>query len=210
MNEKLLSKDFQNDLERITGKRIEEICEEDLNKIERMKLNLKNFDGTNKDYHLHDLSILKNLRSLTLSHFPLTKEELVSLNRLPHLSFLHFDFCEFKGEELFLDSSVAHVIFDGCHMLSMNMLHSVSAEHIQVIGSEREKRGIDILDMGCLENLKELSLNNFTINNMNEILKVAPNIKSLNLDGSLVKDISKLDLPGVEVSSKARYIEANA
>ena len=205
-----LSKALTKDIEKLIGKDISEITGSDLSGINRLTLNKKIFFKEEKDYNLKDLIKFKNLKSIFLSGFKLIEEDIEILNSLKNLNFIHFDFCEFYLNELNFNMNIEYLIFNVCKDIKISMLEKTKAKSIKIIGSKLEMNELSILDFCMTENLKELSINNYIVNNINEVLKIAPNLTNLNLDGSIISEKEKLDSIKVSISHEKGFCRANA
>lgn len=205
-----LSKDLTKDVEKLIEKNISEITESDLSKISRLTLNKKNFFKEEKDYILKDLMKFKNLKVISLSGFKLTEEDIEILNSLKNLNFIHFDFCKFYLNKLNFNTNIEYLIFNVCKDIKLSMLEKTKAKSIKIIGSKLEMNNLSILDFYMAENLKELSLNNYIVNNISEIQQIAPNLTNLNLDGSIISEKEELDSIKISISHEKEFSRANA
>ncbi len=182
-----LGKDIVKVIERLTGKSFSLVTEEDLEKISRLSLNKKEVEnGAKKDYCLKDMARFKNLKALSLSGFDLTAEDIEVLHSLPFLNFVHFDFCTFHFEKLPFSLKWEFLVFNVCKNIKASTFDYLNAKSLKFVGSSLEMEHFRVCDFQKMERLEELSLNRYFVHNIEEILGAAPNIKILNLDGSVL------------------------
>lgn len=195
------SDDMKKEIEKITRKNINDISEKNLSEIKTLSLNKKDFsNGTDRDYNMTDLNNFPNLEIITLSGFKLDKNDIIVLNLLPKIKFLHFDFCDFEFNEIHFNSNLEHIVINHCNNLSIKLFDFNNAKTLKFINSKAEKKIINIEDFKLNNNLKELSINNYKVSNIEKVLQVAPNLIKLNLDGSEILDEKNLDFLKIKVS----------
>ena len=210
MEEFILSDDLKKDLEKIIKKKIWDITKEDLDKISKISLNRENYDATLKDYNLKDLFLFENLKSITFCNFKFNKNDIEIINKLSNLSFVYFDFCDFELDVFNFSSNIKCAVFNVCKTLKVGMLRNTMIEVLKVNCSKIERETFNILDVENAPNLLEISINNFEINNVKEVLNVAPKLTKINFDGSKVDDDKVINNFDIDVSNKETYIRANA
>ena len=210
MHELFFSKDLTKDIEKLIGKNVFEMTENDFDKINRLTLNKRNFSKEEKDYNLKDLVKFKNLNVISLSGFKLIEEDIEILNSLKNLKFIHFDFCNFYLNKLKFNTNIEYLVFNVCKDVKLSMLEKTKAKSIKIIGSKLEMNSLNILDFYTAENLRELSLNNYIVNNIIEVLQIAPSLTNLNLDGSVINEKEELNSIRINISHEEEFNRANA
>lgn len=210
MHELFFSKDLTKDIEKLIGKNVFEMTENDFDKMNRLTLNKRNFSKEEKDYNLKDLIKFKNLKVISLSGFKLIEEDIEILNSLKNLKFIHFDFCNFYLNKLKFNTNIEYLVFNVCKDVKLSMLEKTKAKSIKIIGSKLEMNSLNILDFYTAENLKELSLNNYIVNNIIEVLQIAPSLTNLNLDGSVINEKEELNSIRINISHEEEFNRANA
>ncbi|MBQ9314023.1 MAG: hypothetical protein IJ220_03330 [Clostridia bacterium] len=208
MNKEFLNTNFMKDLERMTGKEMDDIQQEDLNKIKRISFNAKHYEKDNIEFLLIDLKFLKNLEVVSFSGFQFTQEEMITLKSFLNLNFISFDFCTFNLESFDFNDNVKYLSFNVCKNLKLSMLNNTKAISIKIVGSELEKQHIDILDLKNAINLQELSLNNLVIKNINQLKSITPKLTQLNIDGSYIDE--NIEKVSFYVSHREKFYRADA
>ena len=206
MNEKILSSTLKEYLSLIIGKDIESINTNDLNGIKTLALKKRNFNAEETDCNISDLIELKNLTSCTLCDFDIDNDAIENINKIEKLDFIHFDFCNVTTENMELNLNIEDACFNMCNGLTFKKMQNTKLITIELIGSEEEMPEIDISELVKADNLKELSIHNYTIKNVDKIIEIAPELESLNIDGSIV-DKEKLEniKDKIEVSHKEKF-----
>lgn len=208
MQEKFLSKELIKDIERILGKTISEITENDIKNITSLTLNRKKNFKEEKDYIIKDLIWFENLNVLSISNFKLIAEDVASLNLLKNLNFVHLDFCELNLNKLDFNDNVEDIVLNVCSGLTLEMLENSKAKNIKIIGSSLEMKSINIEAFKLVENLKTLSINNYTINSINALERVAPQLVKMNLDGSKLNE--NIETLKIDVSHEPKFMIVTA
>lgn len=206
MNEKISSNTLKQYLSLIIGKDIEVINANDLNSIKDIVLKKRNFNDEETDCNISDLIEFKNLVSCTLCDFDIDATVVEKINEIKKLDFIHFDFCNFTTENIELNSNVEDACFNMCNGLTLAKLQNTKLLTITLVTSEEEISDIDISELVNADNLKELSIHNYNIKNIDKIIEIAPKLEILNLDGSKV-DKNKLEnIRGkLDISHKEKF-----
>ena len=201
------SEDLKKYISSLLNKSLDEITEEDLKEIDFINLKKMNVFYQETDCVISDLIQLKNLKVCTLFKFNMTESDVKSINMLPKLESICFDFCEFNEIDLLMNKSIKRVYFNMCNGISLKQLKEFSTESLTIIGDENIKKELDINDMKKTDNLKRLSLNNYKIKNIGIIIDIAPNIEYINLDGSIINEteLNKIK-EKVEISNKEKFL----
>lgn len=206
MNEKIMSSTLKEYLSLIIGKDIESINIDDLNGIKTLALKKRNFNDEETDCNISDLIELKSLTSCTLCDFDIDNDAIENINKIEKLDFIHFDFCNVITENIELNSNIEDACFNMCDGLTFKKMQNAKLITIELIGNEEEMSEIDISELVKADKLKELSIHNYTIKNIDKIIEIAPELESLNIDGSVV-DKEKLEniKNKIEVSHKEKF-----
>lgn len=201
------SNDIKKYISKILDKNIDEISEVDLNQIKDIKLSHINFLGKETDYTLEDLDKFKNLQACTIFKFNINNKDLEILKSLSNLKYIHFDFCVFDLNGITFNNIVENICFTMCKNLKINQLKNINVKSLKIIGNRNNKIEFDINEFNIMNNLGELFIHNYDIKNIEEILKKAPNIRKINLDGSIVdtKIIESLK-EKIEISNEEFFI----
>lgn len=207
MKETLLCENFKLVIERMMGLPIKLVSQEELEKIKRIRLEGKNNDGSKREYNFDELKYFKNLKLIVFNDFNIDAEEIEKIELNPSLEYIHFDLCDFKVNNFSFKKHMNFLMFDVCRGIDLRMLDGSNIESIKIVGSTINEKSIIVPNECLLSGLKELSLNNFNISNANNLLKIAPNINSINFDGSIVDDIDIFNRNGVKISYKEKYLD---
>lgn len=199
------SYELAKEIEIITKKSIGDILEEDLLKIKRLSLNKRDFSGKDKDYCIVDLIKFENLEVITFSNFTFSKDELIILSSLPKVKFIHFDFCNFNLNKIEFSSNVEEAVLNCCDNFKIENIDLKFLKILKIIGLTSNKMLIDIEKLNENKYLKDLSINNFKINNVENVLKVVPNLVNFNLDGSEILDEDVLKSLKLNISHKENF-----
>lgn len=188
MNKKISSNILKEQISMILGKSIEAITANDLDNIESISLKKIDFMDNETDCNIKDLIELKNLNLCTLCKFDLDDETIKDINKIEKLEFIHFDFCNFYTEKIWFNSNVEDAYFNMCENVSFKKLQNTELTSIALIGNLANIQELDIIQLIKADKLKELSIHNYNIKNIEKILEVAPQLESLNIDGSKVEE----------------------
>ncbi len=155
-------------------------------------LKKKDFKGLETDVKIEDLLEYENLKNCNLYHFLIEKKDVEIINKLPKLNFIYFDFCYFTLEELSVNNRVEEIDFNLCENLKLRHLRNTNVKRIKIIQVKDSNIIMDISELENVQNLEELSIHNCKIKNIEKIIEKAPNIKKINLNGSIVENQSYL------------------
>ncbi len=198
---------FVSEIEKITRKRIDEIEQKDLDAINIISFNQLPFKDK-KRFNFSDLIFLKSLKAITLSGFDIQKDDIEVLNMLPNISFIQFDFCDFKCDTISIEKSLDYIVFEVCNGISINSLY-LNTKSLEIIGLENDKKKIDVTEMNENGELKTLSINNFAIKNIDSILNKMPKLELLNIDGSIVNSNDLKAISFINHSHKEKYVKTS-
>lgn len=209
MLENLKSQDFKNDISKILNKNIFEITEDDLKNITRISLSKENIFGKIIDYQISDLKYLNGLKECSLSGFEITDQDISIINDLPELEFLSLDFCSFKLISKSINNlKLEELYLDKCIDFSLSNINSSNLKFLSIIGFKDEMNSINFNDLVSFYNMEVLSVHNYKIENMENVINSVPNVKILNLDGSIIDEktvLENLSLRNVEVSNESFF-----
>lgn len=209
MLENLKSQDFKNDISKILNKNIFEITEDDLKNITRISLSKENIFGKITDYQISDLKYLNGLKECSLSGFEITDQDISIINDLPELEFLSLDFCSFKLISKSINNlKLEELYLDKCIDFSVSNINSSNLKFLSIIGFKDEMHSINFNDLVSFYNMEVLSVHNYKIENMENVINSVPNVKILNLDGSIIDEktvLENLSLRNVEVSNESFF-----
>ncbi len=209
MLENLKSQDFKNDISKILNKNIFEITEDDLKNITRISLSKENIFGKITDYQISDLKYLNGLKECSLSGFEITDQDISIINDLPELEFLSLDFCSFKLISKSINNlKLEELYLDKCIDFSLSNINSSNLKFLSIIGFKDEMNSINFNDLVSFYNMEVLSVHNYKIENMENVINSVPNVKILNLDGSIIDEktvLENLSLRNVEVSNESFF-----
>lgn len=209
MLENLKSQDFKNDVSKILNKNIFEITEDDLKNITRISLSKENIFGKITDYQISDLKYLNGLKECSLSGFEITDQDISIINDLPELEFLSLDFCSFKLISKSINNlKLEELYLDKCIDFSVSNINSSNLKFLSIIGFKDEMNSINFNDLVSFYNMEVLSVHNYKIENMENVINSLPNVKILNLDGSIIDEktvLENLSLRNVEVSNESFF-----
>ena len=205
MSDILYSNCLKKEIGVIIKKEDSSISEEDLVKIKRLSLNKKGYLGEEKDYYIVDLVKFINLEAITLSGFSFSENEIIILNSLPKIKFIHFDFCNFNSNHVQLSSNVESIVINCCKNLNLIDFDFSNIKSLKFVSSKNEKKIVNMEDFKVNGNLKELSINNCRINNIEKVLQTAPNVANLNIDGSEILAEKELNSLKIKISHKKEF-----
>lgn len=205
MSNILYSNCLNSDIERIVGKRGVDISEEDLSKIKKLSLSKKGYIGEDKDYYIIDLIKFLNLEVITLNGFMFSENDIIILNSLPKLKFIHFDFCDFDSNEVRFNSIIESIVINCCKNISLTSFDFSNVEFLKFISSKSEKKIVNMEDFKVNGHLKDLSINNCRINNIENVLQIAPNVVNLNIDGSEILAEKELNSLKIKISHQKEF-----
>ena len=199
------SNELKKYIESIVKKKYDKIELEDLERIEKIILKKINVLGKYNDLDIKELLLFKNLSSCSLFKFDISENDINILNQLEKLNYIYFDFCRFNIETLNLSQN--NICFNMCEHLDFKYLKNTLVKEIRIIGDKNSKIEIDIKGLERALNLEKLYIHNFKIQNIEQILEIAPNLKKLNIDGSIVENgniLRKLE-GSIVISNKKEY-----
>ena len=178
----------------------------------RIALKKKDFKGIETDAKIEDLLEYENLKKCNLYHFLIEEKDVEIINRVQKLNFIYFDFCYFALENLGLNQKIEEINFNLCENLKLIHLKNSEAKRIKIIQLKNSNIVMDISELENVHNLEELSIHNCKIKGIEKILEKAPNVKRINLNGSIVENPSYLlELKKViDVQYEKEFYYANA
>lgn len=178
----------------------EHLEEEDFLKVEEISLNNRGLSGKLCDIKLDDLSLLPNLRALTLQYFVLDDEVIDLLNSIPQLGSLHLASCTYRSNKELKNESIKTLILQSCKG-SADKINGT--ENFYVVGQEE---GCDLSKLKGKKDIKRLFIQKSKVRGLATITECA-NLETLNLDGSTIDDEKALESikSRVKVSKKDNY-----
>ena len=178
----------------------EHLEKEDFLKVEEISLNNRGLSGELHNIRLDDLSLLPNLKMITLQYFVLDDAAIDLLNSIPKLGSLHLASCDYRSNKELKNQSVRTLILQSCKA----SLDKVNATENFYIVSPREE--LDLSKLKGKRNIKKLFVQKSKIKGVASITE-CDNLETLNLDGSTLDDEKVLDSikPEVKVSKKDNY-----
>lgn len=179
---------------------------------EAVVLKKQNFKGEMTAESIEDLIKYEELKRCSLYHFYITETDIKNLNKLEKLNYIYFDFCYFKLENIKLKPTIKTLCFNLCENLQLRLLKNSNVENIKIVQLKESNIIVDIAEMEKMDSLKELSIHNCYIKRIDKILEIAPNLKYLNFDGSVIENPEYLaQLEGkIQVSRQEKFYLANA
>lgn len=200
--------DLKQKLQGICNKKIEEIQEEDIEKIKDITINAKDNIGNFISNNLKDLTYFKNLEYCTIKDYEITNESfevIYQIRTIESLEFvscafinkseiklklkqLRFSFCNgFDVGEIFEESQIENIIFNNCDDLILNNLN-------KIIGLETIELNEIKLDKKKMNALLECKVKNIVFNNCKVNLIYRSKIKELETKKNLKITNQKLVL----------------
>lgn len=200
--------DLKQKLQGICNKKIEEIQEEDIEKIKDITINAKDNIGNFISNNLKDLTYFKNLEYCTIKDYKITKESFEAIYQVRIIESLEFVSCAFinKSEiklklkqlrfsfcngfdvgEIFEESQIENIIFNNCDDFTLNNLN-------KIIGLETIELNEIKLDKKKINALLECKAKNIVFNNCQVNLLYKPKIKELETKKNLKITNQKLVL----------------
>lgn len=175
-------------------------------------LKKKDFKGLETGAKIENLLEYEKLKACSLYHFFIEDKDVEIINKVSNLNFLYFDFCYFALEELKCNDKIEEIDFNLCENLKLRHLRTSVAKRIKIIQMKDSNIIMDISEFENAQNLEELSIHNCKIKGIEKILEKAPNIKKLNLNGSIVENQSYLlELrKNIDVTNERDFNFANA
>ena len=158
---------------------IEDVSDEDLNKIENFTLNKYNISGELSDINLQEIQFLKNLKSLTVSAFDINNDFISIINNMPYLELVQFSFCNFNTN-LSISPKIKNLIVDNPNSFNESIINN--NEFIRIIS-----HNFDFRKIINFTNIKDLYLQNCNITNI-ELLNNYTSLELLNIDGSKINN----------------------
>lgn len=159
--------------------------------FEQITLKAEDFNRNLTNQRIADLAQYSNLKSCTLYKFNITEQDIETLNSLPKLEYIQFDFCDLTSINLLnFRDDLSGAFFNMCKLKS-NQLKDIRAKKLILV--DENKKVINIEEFMTIPNVQELHLNNFYIKHIEKVLDVAPNLNYLNIDGSSVENVQALN-----------------
>lgn len=169
-------------------KNFSEIEENTFKMITKLKLAKLDFCNRETDMIIEDLLLFENIESVTLYKFIITNDGIEILKRLTKLKSITFDFCEIVADTISFSPMLESIVFNVCSNMTLKKIDATEVSEISIIGSSKQNETLEVSELIMKNKLINLSLNNYRINNLDEILKVSPDLTILNIDGSYAKE----------------------
>lgn len=204
----LKSNDLKNDMARILKKDVSNIDENDLSIIKEISLKKQNIFDERMDYNISDLQYLNGLEYCTISGFDIFDEDISILNNLSTLEYLKFDFCKFMLDMSTINNTnLKELLLDKCEKTRIGFVTSPNLIRLQCVGFKEEWNTLDFGESIYLNELNNLSINNYQLKNVTKILENWTNLKKINFDGSKIpeNEIEKLSSTEIEISNKSAF-----
>lgn len=178
----------------------EHLEQEDFLKVEEISLNNRGLSGELRGIKLDDLSLLPNLRALTLQYFVLDDAIIDLLNSIPKLGSLHLASCNYRSNKELKNERIRTLILQSCKVSSDKIN---ATENFYVVGQEE---GWDLAKLKGKKDIKRLFIQKSRVRGLATITE-CDNLETLNLDGSTIDDEKALDSikSKVKVSKKDNY-----
>ncbi len=177
-----------------------QIDENDLKLIEDFDLSNRALSGKEKNINLRFLSLMTNLKRISLQYFKIDNEVVNILNSLEKLTVLELDFCECCFNKKLENKNLLSISLNCCEV--DNYSNISLTKDFTIIGENK-------LNLQLLEDklkTENLYLNNCKIGKI-EFINYFRNLKRLNLDGSKFNEKKLLNLKEtIEVSKLERYL----
>lgn len=176
---------------------IEDLSENELEKVKDISLNKKNVSKQILDIDLSELNKIPNLEILSLQNFEINEQTINDIKKCKDLKVLHLETCNFNNADVFKIDNLKKIIIKYCKVKDWRKIYFPE----NVVINAREK--IDLKEFNNIENIINLKLNNLTISNFKRILNFE-NLKYLNIDGSIIdsNDIQSFMRKEIEFSHK--------
>lgn len=164
-----------------------EFNEEELLLIDEL---LINFNNDINDY-LRDLSLFKNIKSLTFRNGFIYNDVFLVLRELEKLISITFDNCEFEEEKIVASLNLKELTLINCRINSYAFVYIMNhLDTLSIINGE-----VEIKKINLLTNLKHLEITNsnildkeeIRINNLQELYIDNTNINNLDFLNNLIK-----------------------
>ncbi len=180
----LISNNLKQDISKILEKDVDEISQEDLLKIDKINFKSEDFLGNKTDYNIEDLVKLDNIKDFSIFLFEINNQDISILQKMKFLKYIQFDFCDFKIDNLCLNQNIESLFINHCKNIQDVKISGSLIKKINIIGDINYLNDFDIYNLERLNSLEELDIHYFAIKQLNDILKIAPNLKKINIDGS--------------------------
>lgn len=169
-------------------KNFNDLNENTFQMITKLKLSKLDFCNKETDMIIEDLLLFENLESVTLYKFTITNDDIEILRRLKKLQSITFDFCEIIVDTISFSPMLESIVFNVCTNMTLKKIDGIEVREVSVIGSSKQNEVLEVSELLKKNKLVNLSLNNYRLNNLDEILEVSPNLTILNIDGSYAKE----------------------
>ena len=202
----LVSNDLKQDISRKLNKKIDELNEKDLLEIKRIILKSTDIYENDTDCNIKDLEKLKNLINCSIFNFIITEEEIKNIKQIKKLKTLQFDNCSIESKTLKFNKNIENLFIHNCSLTENIEISGRGLKSINILGNhETTEKEIDISLFKNIESLENLEIHYYKIIGLNNIIKKTPNLKKLNIDGSITEEnILKLSRR-IEISQNKLY-----
>lgn len=193
--EKIESKQLQRLIVLKAGKLdYSEITDEDFDSITELYLDRLLLNGKPSGITLDLIDLFPNLVELSISNFEINQADIEKLKLLGKLNTITLSRCIFNDVDI---SSLENknISFIGCESIGIKLPRMKS---VVIRGSRIDFRCIDF------ESVTDITIQESKIYNVRS-LKDYPNIRNINLDGSILYSNFEDKIPDVEVSEKTKY-----
>ena len=202
----IISNNLKQDISMFLEKDIKEINEDDLLKIEMVNLKSKDFLDNETDYTIKDLLKLNNIKNCSVFLFEINKENMDIIGNIETLKYIQFDFCDFKTEDMHFNQKIESLFINHCKNIQDIKISGNFIKNISIIGDiDIDKKDFNIENLSNMNSLEEIDIHNFNIQNLDGILEIAPNLKRINIDGSITNDDLTNLKTKVEISQNEFY-----
>ncbi|MBQ8300237.1 MAG: hypothetical protein IJX99_10410 [Clostridia bacterium] len=209
MFDAIKSQDFKKEISKILNKKLTEISDEDLESVEKISINKENIFGGINDYQISDLKFLKGLKQCSISGFEITDQDIDIINELPELEFLEFDFCGFKLVSNSVNNpKLEDLYLDNCVDFKISYVKSSNLKSLSIVGFKEDMDSLNLAGLMIMRSLEEIEIHNYKIENIINVISSAPNVKSINLDGSIVSEkdlLEEIKINGIKVSNESFF-----
>ena len=158
------------------------------------------------NFKISDLPNFINLEALTLSGFALKKEDIATINSLQKIKYVCLNFCKLPANNISFNSNITTIVFNCCTNLDLKQIDFSNVHTLRIMGTKLNKQLVDMNDLKCNGNLKELWVNIYGIKNIEKVMQVAPNITKINIDGSGVPNEEVLKSLDISVSHQKFFM----
>lgn len=168
------------------GKPIEEIFEKDLELIEELTLNNRNFLGECENISLNILKYLPNIKVLSLQYFELEGRDVEIINELKELKAIELISCKQNYKNQINNKSIESLTISNSKINNFDNLYLPKI--LTLIGV----KNINLNNVHRRKNIERLYLQDCVLDNIDFIID-CENLKEINLDGTKVKNVESLN-----------------